>query len=69
MQCQMHIIYLDHIGGLGIEENIVTLCNKCHHDFDNGSRRVEYGYRIQWYLKSIYGDNWNERKLIYNKYN
>ena len=69
MQCQMHIIYLDHIGGLGIEENIVTLCNKCHHDFDNGSRRVEYGYSIQWYLKSIYGDNWNERKLIYNKYN
>ena len=56
-------------GGLGIEENIVTLCHKCHHDYDNGDRRVEYGYRIQWYLKSIYGDNWNERKLIYNKYN
>ena len=23
-------------GGLGIEQNIVTLCLKCHHNLDNG---------------------------------
>ena len=56
-------------GGLGIEENVVTLCLKCHNRYDNGDMREAYGYRIQWYLKSIYGDNWNERELIYNKYN
>lgn len=28
-------------GGKGIEENIATLCQKCHHAFDNG-RNKEY---------------------------
>lgn len=55
-------------GGLGIEENVVTLCLKCHDEYDNGNMRAAHGYRIQWYLKSIYGDNWNEKNLIYKKY-
>lgn len=53
-------------GGLGIEENVVTLCQKCHNDFDNGNKRVSIGYRIECYLKSCYQD-WDAKKLYYTK--
>lgn len=56
-------------GGLGIEENVVTGCQECHHEYDNGSKREEIEERIKQYLKSIYGDSWNEEELIYNKWN
>ena len=55
-------------GGLGIEENVVTLCPECHHDFDNGDKRKEYGEIIKNYLQGEYGSNWSEEKLIYKKY-
>lgn len=54
-------------GGLGIEENVVTLCQTCHHRYDNGDMQEEYGKKIESYLKSIYKD-WNKEKLIYKKY-
>ena len=61
-------------GGLGIEENIVTLCttltkNKCHHKFDNGTKeeRERIGAVIEKYLQSKY-KNWDKSKLIYKKY-
>lgn len=60
-------------GGLGIEENIVTLCtgftqNNCHHKFDNGTKEEKelIGGIIKSYLKSKY-TNWNEDKLHYCK--
>lgn len=60
-------------GGLGIEENIVTLCtdlteNKCHSRFDRGTKeqREELGNIIESYLKSKYS-NWNKENLIYKK--
>ena len=60
-------------GGLGIEENIVTLCtnfapNQCHYKFDFGTEEEqEYlGKVIKKYLMSKY-ENWNEDKLIYKK--
>ena len=60
-------------GGLGVEENIVTLCtnltnNKCHYKYDNGTskEREEIGEMIESYLKSIY-PNWNKEDLIYKK--
>jgi 5-methylcytosine-specific restriction endonuclease McrA len=56
-------------GGLGIEENVVTLCRTCHHEYDDGSKREEIGERIKQYLKSIYGDSWDEEKLKYSKWN
>ena len=55
-------------GGLGIEQNIVTLCLKCHNDFDNGLKRKEIENIIKEYLKSKYPE-WNEKDLIYNKWN
>ncbi len=60
-------------GGLGIEQNIVTLCtnlteNKCHYKFDNGSatEKEKIGNQIENYLKSKYPD-WSKENLIYKK--
>lgn len=61
-------------GGLGIPENIVTLCteltpNKCHRRFDFGTKeeREKIGNIIKVYLKSHY-ENWDEDKLKYRKF-
>lgn len=54
-------------GGLGIEENIVTLCIKCHHDYDNGFHRREIGDYISEYLDKFYPD-FPDEKRRYNKY-
>lgn len=53
-------------GGLGVDDNVVTLCMRCHHDYDNGGKRKEYGQIIRDYLAGIYPD-WEEEKLIYRK--
>lgn len=55
-------------GGLGIEQNIVTLCHKCHHAYDNTSQRTLYREAIKAYLRGIYGAEWNEEKLTYKKF-
>ena len=60
-------------GGLGIAENVVTLCTvggcEGHRKFDQGSReeRAEIREKIKEYLQDIYPD-WNENKLTYHKY-
>lgn len=61
-------------GGLGIETNIVTLCNllttnKCHHKFDNGTKKEheEILKIIVKYMKSIY-PNWNIEDQKYKKW-
>jgi 5-methylcytosine-specific restriction endonuclease McrA len=51
-------------GGLGIEENIVTLCLECHRRYDQSSKRPLYGEMIKEYLKRQY-TNWNEKDLVY----
>lgn len=68
-----HYIARSH-GGMGIEENIVTLCteltpNKCHRKYDFGTKeeREYIGERIKKYLMSKYPD-WNESKLYYRKW-
>ena len=61
-------------GGLGIEENIVTLCtemtlNKCHRKYDFGTKeeREKIGNIIEKYLKSKY-ENWDKKNLVYKKW-
>lgn len=54
-------------GGMGIEENIVTLCPKCHHDYDNGFLRAEIGAWISEYLDGFYPD-FPDEKRVYSKY-
>ncbi len=62
-------------GGLGIEENIVTLCteltpNKCHRKYDFGTKEQQEKIHdsIKNYLQSKY-ENWDEDKLVYKKWN
>ena len=43
-------------GGLGIEQNIVTLCNSCHSEMDQGLDRQSYQERVRDYLERIYPD-------------
>jgi 5-methylcytosine-specific restriction endonuclease McrA len=60
-----HYIPRSH-GGLGIEENILTLCWDCHMRYDQSEDRAEMGEFFKGYLKSKYPD-WDETKLIYKK--
>lgn len=60
-----HYIPRSH-AGLGIEQNIVTLCQTCHHNYDNTDKRPIYKEYIRNYLKSKYAD-WSEENLIYKK--
>lgn len=54
-------------GGLGIPENIVTVCRPCHNQMDNGQASKLYRMKAEEYLKSKYPE-WNKSKLIYDKW-
>ncbi len=56
-------------GGLGIEQNIVTLCHNCHYayDFGDAKQREACKYIIKEYLSSCYPD-FNEEKLYFKKW-
>ena len=53
-------------GGLGIEENIVTMCQRCHYMYDQGGERESIASYTERYLRSKY-PNWNPQNLIYKK--
>ena len=54
-------------GGLGIEENIVTLCWNCHLRYDQSPERESIRLILADYLKKHYPE-WDEGNLIYKKY-
>lgn len=60
-----HFIPRSH-GGLGIEQNIVTLCHDCHRRFDQSAERASMKAYLAAYLKGCYPE-WDESKLIYRK--
>lgn len=60
-----HYIARSH-GGLGIPENVVTLCLACHDRYDNSAGRPWIREKIRKYLSSQY-DGWSESKLVYRK--
>lgn len=53
-------------GGLGIEENILTLCPRCHGKYDQTTERPKLLEYFKEYLKGKYPD-WDESKLYYRK--
>lgn len=55
-------------GGLGIEENILTLCDGCHSVYDQSQQNDsgEWYLFFREYLSSKY-PGWEESKLIYTK--
>lgn len=54
-------------GGLGIEENILTLCFDCHRRYDQSAERKKMREYFKEYLKSKYPE-WDEENLIYKKW-
>ena len=54
--------------GLGIEENVLTLCRPHHDMYDNGSYNQRHKMRnvFRIYLMSKYPD-WDEQKLYYRR--
>lgn len=60
-----HFIARSH-GGLGIEENILTLCQTCHRLYDQTTKREDMRELFRTYLKARYPE-WDEKKLIYRR--
>ena len=54
-------------GGLGIEQNIVTLTLEEHHGYDNGNKRKEYKAKIKAYLDEQY-PGFPDEKRIYDRW-
>ena len=57
-------------GGLGIEQNIVTMCIDCHNAYDNGNdtdKKEDIKKKIEKYLSNLYKD-WNKENLKYDKW-
>ena len=61
--------------GMGIEQNIVTLCQDCHRAYDEGANLQRFGMgttraslycHLVAYLKGFYPD-WNREDMIYKK--
>lgn len=53
-------------GGLGIEENLLTVCRPCHDQMDNSTNRKEMLNIAEGYLRSKY-PYWSKSFLIYEK--
>ena len=56
-------------GGLGIEQNVVCMCVKCHNAYDNGNDKMKTKMihdKVKKYLKRQYKD-WKEDNLYYKK--
>lgn len=53
--------------GLGIEQNIMTNCERCHNLFEESSQREQMKKIAKEYFLILYPD-WDEDKLVYKKY-
>jgi len=53
--------------GLGIKENLVTLCILCHHEMDNGKNSLEIKEKVRQYLEKLY-PNFTDEMRIYDKW-
>jgi hypothetical protein len=54
-------------GGLGVETNIVTLCDKDHYKFDDSTERPQILHFICEYMKSHYSEEWSMEAQVYKK--
>ena len=53
-------------GGLGIEQNILTLCHRCHMRYDQSGDRKKMRDFFRGYLKERYPE-WEEENLIFRR--
>lgn len=54
-------------GGLGIPQNLLTVCRIHHRLLDESDMSDMYKQKAREYLKSKYPD-WDEKDLVYNKW-
>ena len=54
-------------GGMGIEQNIWTGCDKCHREFDSEASDGPLHSIVRQHLLNWY-EGWDEANLIYKKY-
>ena len=54
-------------GGLGIEENVLTLCYNCHRRYDQTHHRKEMREFFRMYLRKKYR-YWHEDDLTFRRY-
>ena len=54
-------------GGMGIEQNIWTGCEKCHREFDSEASDGPLHSIVRQHLLNWY-EGWGEANLIYKKY-
>lgn len=62
---EAHVIPRSH-GGLGVEQNLVTVCRPCHFNMDDTVSRELYLELAKQHLRHLYPD-WNEESLVYKK--
>lgn len=53
-------------GGMGVEENIITVCRRCHNLLDNSIKRKAMLAKAKHYINHIYGTV-NESKVKYKR--
>ena len=63
---EAHVVPRSH-GGLGCEENIVTVCRICHDKLDNSVERQQMLQEAAEHLKRFYPD-WDSKKYVYDKW-
>jgi 5-methylcytosine-specific restriction endonuclease McrA len=56
------------LGGLGIEQNIISQCLECHGDYESRRDKGTYDYLIEQHMLGFY-PNWRktDKRLIYRK--
>ena len=60
-----HVVRRSH-GGMGVEENIVTLCPECHREADEGKTAKEKQEQIAAYISRCY-PGWSREAVTYRK--
>lgn len=54
-------------GGMGVEQNIIALCPRCHYKFDEGKDRDKLMDYVVNYMKGFYPD-WTPESVTYKKW-
>lgn len=54
-------------GGMGVKENIISLCGRCHYALDEGKNRANLMEKVLDYIKSFYPD-WTPESVTYKKW-
>ncbi len=63
---EAHVVPRSH-GGLGISQNIVTVCRPCHDKMDNSVQRQQMLQQAAEHLKRFYPD-WDAKKYVFDKW-